>query len=1225
MSKYFFTFARTRRFLAAAPVLSMLAPWIFLFGQPSLAAAQTFNPSRDPVRTIPQRPIKSDQLVSTTVVISQFQVAGGTAADEFVELHNISNSGVDLNGYNLVYRAAAATTDSTLLANWAASTVIPPGGYYLVTATPGYDGTVTGDKTFTDGGSGRLAGAGGGLALRNGPQNTGPIVDSVGFGTATNAFIEGTVTPAPAANASRARNSNGCADTDNNASDFSLVNPSTPRNSATAANVCGGGGGPTNPSGAGAANPNSVSAGSNTLLTVTVTPGTNPTSTGITVSGNLTAIGGSATQTFFDDGTNGDVTIGDNIFSFQATVPIATSTGSKNLPVQIADAQARTGSSAITLTVTPPPAVGQPLPFLQNWSNTNLITTTDDWSGVPGIVGYRGDDLTTAIGTDPQTILVDGSATPVNVSANQTNPNTFTSGGIAEFDTLPNPVVAFQGSGTADAPNLVISLNTTGKHNITVAYNLRDVDGSDDDAIQPVALQYRIGSSGNYTNIPAAFVADASSGPAESSLVTPVNVALPVAVEDQSLVQLRIMTTNANGSDELIGIDDIAVVADGVIPLSASGGANPGTVVQGNTTLLTTTVNPAVNPNSTGITVTGDLTAIGGSATQTFFDDGSNGDATPGDNIFSYLATVPVATTTGAKSLPVSVADAQARTFNFGIELTVIAPGGGSPHTPDEHLVMGNPTSATTDVNFPNNYLLPKNQYVMSYDRDRAIPNWVSWHLDSSWIGGAARQNDFRNDPSLPAGWYQVQGTSYSGSGFDRGHHTPSADRTDTVPDNSATFFMTNMMPQAPGNNQGPWEKLESYGRTLVGQGNELYIVAGGYGSGGIGDNGPTPVTTIDAGRIAVPSYTWKVILVQPVGENDLSRVTASTRAFAVIMPNNTAIRPDEWQKYLATVDQVEALTGYDFFSNVDPSIQNQIESRLDTISNTSPQTVAGGVYTNLDVSDRPQINLTGNVTVTGNLNLGPSIINTGNFTLTLAPGATITRISGYVTGQLGKQFDVPVNGFVYPVGTANGYSPVTVDVTAVGPPALGVVASTLTVKAVQGPQPNVPNANLALQRYWTLTNSGPLTANLTFQYQQLDVPAGVTESSFKLNRFEGTFTEVPSTLNTAANTVTATGISQFSDWTLIGLAPTAAHVRVSGRAVTANGGGIFNAIVTLTDAQGQIKTSRTNQFGYYNFDDVPAGGVYVLGAIHKRYTFAPAVVSVSDEITDINLIAIEP
>src|SRR5262245_28832657 len=65
----------------------------------------------------------------------------------------------------------------------------------------------------------------------------------------------------------------------------------------------------------------------------------------------------------------------------------------------------------------------QSLPFFQDWSNTGLITTDDNWAGVPGVVGFRGDDLTTVTATDPQTILADGSGTPVDVIANQTNPN----------------------------------------------------------------------------------------------------------------------------------------------------------------------------------------------------------------------------------------------------------------------------------------------------------------------------------------------------------------------------------------------------------------------------------------------------------------------------------------------------------------------------------------------------------------------------------------------------------------------------------------------------------------------------------------------------------------------------------------------------------------------------------------------------------------------------------
>ena len=245
------------------------------------------------------------------------------------------------------------------------------------------------------------------------------------------------------------------------------------------------------------------------------------------------------------------------------------------------------------------------------------------------------------------------------------------------------------------------------------------------------------------------------------------------------------------------------------------------------------------------------------------------------------------------------------------------------------HLTMGNPSNAVVDVNQPTNYLLDKPQYAVSYHRDKGRPNWVSWHLASSWLGSTPRQDDFRNDTTLPAGWYQVQGTDYSGSGFDRGHHCPSADRTLTVADNSSTFLMTNILPQSQDNNQGPWATMDNYLRTLVNSGNELYIIMGGAGSGGTGSNGGTTFT-IANGHVAVPSQVWKVVIVLPSGTNDVSRVTTSTRTIAVIMPNTQGIRTADWKTYRVSVDQVETLTGYDFFSNVPATIQNVIESVVD-------------------------------------------------------------------------------------------------------------------------------------------------------------------------------------------------------------------------------------------------------------------------------------------------------
>ena len=263
--------------------------------------------------------------------------------------------------------------------------------------------------------------------------------------------------------------------------------------------------------------------------------------------------------------------------------------------------------------------------FTQDWTNTGLITTANVWTGVPSIIGYGGNDITASTGVNPQTLLGEGTIT-INVQANQSNPNTNSSGGFAEFQ-ITNPVVAFQGSGTSDAPNLVIFLNTIGVTNIQIQYNLRDIDGSADNAIQQVALQYRIGTTGNFTDIPTGYIADASSGPSLATLVTPVSVTLPVATENQSQLQLRIITSNAGGSDEWIGIDDILVTgstgltapivttptATNITDMTADLGGN--IVSDGGATL---TERGTVWSTSTGVLITDNKLIDGGIATGIF-------------------------------------------------------------------------------------------------------------------------------------------------------------------------------------------------------------------------------------------------------------------------------------------------------------------------------------------------------------------------------------------------------------------------------------------------------------------------------------------------------------------------------------------------------------------------------------------------------------------------------
>src|ERR1051326_3902047 len=201
---------------------------------------------------------------------------------------------------------------------------------------------------------------------------------------------------------------------------------------------------------------------------------------------------------------------------------------------------------------------------------------------------------------------------------------------------------------------------------------------------------------------------------------------------------------------------------------------------------------------------------------------------------------------------------------------------------------LGNPSSATTDPSNHTHFLIQRDQYALDYNDTTREPNWVSWDLTTTDVGSSGR-SDFIVDTTLPAGFYQVLTTDYSGSGFDRGHMCPSADRTVTVADNQVVFYMSNMIPQAPDNNQGVWASFETYCRTLAAAGNEVLITSGPSGFAG---------STIASG-VAIPGYTWKIAVVVPNGAGTAaSRITTSTRVITIKIPNIAGVRNDPWEKY---------------------------------------------------------------------------------------------------------------------------------------------------------------------------------------------------------------------------------------------------------------------------------------------------------------------------------------
>jgi endonuclease G len=246
--------------------------------------------------------------------------------------------------------------------------------------------------------------------------------------------------------------------------------------------------------------------------------------------------------------------------------------------------------------------------------------------------------------------------------------------------------------------------------------------------------------------------------------------------------------------------------------------------------------------------------------------------------------------------------------------------GGGSGGSADAgdilqpHLILGIPH----DSDPSDDVILNHGYFVISYNPKKNDPNWVAWRHTAADMGSAARQDNFHADTMLPAPFYQVTDTDYKGSGYDRGHMCPSADRTSTVDANTNTFVMTNMQPQLHNLNAGPWEALETLERTLTANQKDVYIVAGG-----IFDASPA---TIGPG-IAVPKANFKIIVVLDPGQGPAD-VTDTTPIYAAIMPNDATATGSAWGQYATSVDDIEAQTGYDFLSLIPDPVDTTIEAK---------------------------------------------------------------------------------------------------------------------------------------------------------------------------------------------------------------------------------------------------------------------------------------------------------
>jgi len=239
-------------------------------------------------------------------------------------------------------------------------------------------------------------------------------------------------------------------------------------------------------------------------------------------------------------------------------------------------------------------------------------------------------------------------------------------------------------------------------------------------------------------------------------------------------------------------------------------------------------------------------------------------------------------------------------------------------------LQLGNPSGALANPNNHDHFLIQRTVEAIDYSDRLGQPLWASWDLTAADVGAATRSTSYYTDTNLPASFYRVTDSDYTGVGnidFNRGHLCPSEDRTDTVADNKLVFFLTNIMPQSGPNNQGVWANFETYCRALLTT-NELLILCGPSGFG---------TNKIPSGKAYIASNTWKVVVCVPLGAGTaLSRINYTNRVIAISVPNVTNGLSSSWQTYVTSPKKIEQDTGLNFFTTLSPDLAAAFRTRVD-------------------------------------------------------------------------------------------------------------------------------------------------------------------------------------------------------------------------------------------------------------------------------------------------------
>ena len=237
-----------------------------------------------------------------------------------------------------------------------------------------------------------------------------------------------------------------------------------------------------------------------------------------------------------------------------------------------------------------------------------------------------------------------------------------------------------------------------------------------------------------------------------------------------------------------------------------------------------------------------------------------------------------------------------------------------------EHSVTTNPNSEKinnsqqvyNDLEVPaysdNDIILKRLAYITSYDKTNKIPKWVAWHLTSDHTSGNQRRlSNFIVDDEVPSPRAEL--VDYKGSGYDRGHMCPAGDNKWGFEPMKESFFLTNICPQDNNLNCGDWNELEIACRDWANKYGDIYIVAGPILYKG-------KHKTIGPNKVTVPEAFFKVVLC----------MNGTPKAIGFIYKNQPCNNPQS--SYVNSIDQVERITGFDFFPNLPDEIEEIVEAK---------------------------------------------------------------------------------------------------------------------------------------------------------------------------------------------------------------------------------------------------------------------------------------------------------